>query len=251
MVLPKHVAIIMDGNGRWAQSKGLPRVAGHQQGVLTVRGTVQECSKLGIEYLTLYAFSSENWSRPEGEIEALMGLLGQYLSSELALLQEQQIRFHVIGDLSKLPAEIGQSLSHSMAVTSTNTGMTLTLALSYGSRNEILRGVQRLVADDKSGLIDTSQLTEQQFSDYLDTAQLPDPDLLIRTSGEMRISNFLLWQLAYTELYFCSCYWPEFDASQLHAALEDYSRRCRRYGGVSSALSAKQHQNESLEEASH
>jgi undecaprenyl diphosphate synthase len=241
----------MDGNGRWAQSKGLPRVAGHQQGVVTVKDTVQECSKLGIEYLTLYAFSSENWSRPEGEVEALMGLLGQYLASELALLQEHQIRFHVIGDLSKLPEKIGESLSHSMAVTSTNIGMTLTLALSYGSRNEIVRAVKRLSADDQSGQIDLSQLTEKQFSDYLDTAPLPDPDLLIRTSGEMRISNFLLWQLAYTELYFCSCYWPEFDASQLRAALEDYSRRCRRFGGVSSALSAKQLQDESLEEASH
>ncbi len=251
MVLPKHIAIIMDGNGRWAQSKGLPRVAGHQQGVVTVKDTVQECSKLGIEYLTLYAFSSENWSRPEGEVEALMGLLGQYLASELALLQEHQIRFHVIGDLSKLPEKIGESLSHSMAVTSTNIGMTLTLALSYGSRNEIVRAVKRLSADDQSGQIDLSQLTEKQFSDYLDTAPLPDPDLLIRTSGEMRISNFLLWQLAYTELYFCSCYWPEFDASQLRAALEDYSRRCRRFGGVSSALSAKQLQDESLEEASH
>ncbi|OQY25783.1 MAG: isoprenyl transferase [Desulfobacteraceae bacterium 4572_35.2] len=251
MVLPKHIAIIMDGNGRWAQSKGLPRVAGHQQGVVTVKDTVQECSKLGIEYLTLYAFSSENWSRPEGEVEALMGLLGQYLASELALLQEHRIRFHVIGDLSKLPKKIGESLSHSMAVTSTNTGMTLTLALSYGSRNEIVRAVKRLSADDQSGQIDLSQLTEKQFSDYLDTAPLPDPDLLIRTSGEMRISNFLLWQLAYTELYFCSCYWPEFDASQLRAALEDYSRRCRRFGGVSSALSAKQLQDESLEEASH
>jgi undecaprenyl diphosphate synthase len=251
MVLPKHIAIIMDGNGRWAQSKGLPRVAGHQQGVLTVKEIVKECSKLEIEYLTLYAFSSENWSRPEGEVEALMGLLGQYLSSELTLLQEQRIRFHVIGDLSKLPAEIRESLNHSMSVTAMNTGMTLTLALSYGSRNEILRAVKRLVDDDKSGHIDASRLTEEQFATYLDTAQLPDPDLLIRTSGEMRISNFLLWQLAYTELCFCSCYWPEFDTSQLHAALEDYSRRCRRFGGVSSTLSCKNHQDESLEEASH
>jgi len=250
MVLPKHIAIIMDGNGRWAQSKGLARVAGHQQGVLTVRDTVQECSKLGINYLTLYAFSSENWSRPEGEVEALMSLLGQYLTTELPLLQKNKIRFHVMGDLSKLPQQIVESLTRSMAATANNSGMTLTLALSYGSRDEILRGVKRLITDVKTEQIDPQQLTEEQFSTYLDSAQLPDPDLLIRTSGEMRISNFLLWQLAYTELYFCSCYWPEFDASQLHLALEDYSRRCRRFGGVS-ALSSMQKTDESLEEASH
>lgn len=250
MVLPKHIAIIMDGNGRWAQSKGLPRVAGHQQGVLSVKAVVRECSRLSLEYLTLYAFSSENWRRPEGEVDALMGLLGQYLSSELALLQEQHIRFHVIGDLEKLPAEISDSLQRTMEITAENTGMTLTLALSYGSRNEIIRAVKRIVEDDNSGRVDASRLTEQQFSEYLDTLQLPDPDLLIRTSGEMRISNFLLWQLAYTELYFCSCYWPEFDVSQLHAALEDYSRRCRRFGGVS-ALSRQQQHDASQEEASH
>lgn len=250
MVLPKHIAIIMDGNGRWAQSKGLARVAGHQQGVLTVRDTVQECSKLGINYLTLYAFSSENWSRPEREVEALMALLGQYLTTELPLLQEKKIRFHVIGDLSKLPENIVDSLTRSMAATEDNQGMTLTLALSYGSRDEILRGVKRLIEDVKTDRVDSEQLTEDQFSNYLDTSQLPDPDLLIRTSGEMRISNFLLWQLAYAELYFCSCYWPEFDASQLHSALEDYSTRCRRFGGVS-ALSSMQTLDASLEEASH
>lgn len=251
MVLPKHIAIIMDGNGRWAQSKGLARVAGHQQGVLTVRDTVQECARLGIEYLTLYAFSSENWSRPEGEVEALMGLLGQYLTNELPLLQEKKIRFHVIGDLSKLPGQIVTSLKNSMTETASNTGMTLTLALSYGSRNEIIRGVQRLVQDVNNGDLELSQLTEDQFSGYLDTALIPDPDLLIRTSGEMRISNFLLWQLAYTELYFCSCYWPEFNASQLQLALEDYSGRCRRFGGVSNSLSFKCAHDESIEEASH
>lgn len=250
MLLPKHIAIIMDGNGRWAQSKGLARVAGHQQGVLTVRDTVQECSKLGINYLTLYAFSSENWSRPEGEVEALMALLGQYLTTELPLLQEKKIRFHVIGDMAKLPPNIVESLNQSMAATANNVGMTLTLALSYGSRDEILRGVKRLIKDVEAEKVDPQELTEDQFSSYLDTVDLPDPDLLIRTSGEMRISNFLLWQLAYTELYFCSCYWPEFNASQLHLALEDYSRRCRRFGGVSAISSMKTH-DASLEESSH
>lgn len=251
MILPEHLAIIMDGNGRWAQSKGLARIAGHQQGVKSVRAIVQRCAVLGIRYLTLYAFSSENWRRPEAEVQALMTLLGHYLKTELVTLLKHDVRLQVIGDLSKLPQVIVDSLQQSMLSTAENKGMTLTLALSYGSRNEILRGIKRLLSDVESGAVDGAMLSEEQFSTYLDTATLPDPDLLIRTSGEMRISNFLLWQLAYTELYFCSCCWPEFDEFQLQQALEDYSGRCRRFGGVNSSTSFNDCQDDSIEECSH
>lgn len=232
MALPEHIAIIMDGNGRWAQRRGLPRIAGHQQGVSTVRNIVEECSTLGIRYLTLYAFSSENWSRPDDEVQALMALLGQYLSSELPLLQKHSIRFRVIGDLTRLPKEIRASLKQSITRTQDNDGLTLTLALSYGARDEILRAVRQITDDVKSGELSQHQITDDVFSNYLDTAELPDPDLLIRTSGEMRISNFLLWQMAYTELYFCSCLWPDFTVAQLKEALADYESRSRRFGTV-------------------
>ncbi|OQY20315.1 MAG: isoprenyl transferase [Desulfobacteraceae bacterium 4572_35.1] len=232
MILPQHLAIIMDGNGRWAQLKGLPRIAGHQRGVNTVRNVVKKCANLGVRYLTLYAFSSENWKRPAGEVQALMSLLGVYLESEMELLQENGIRLQVIGDLTKLPEKISKSLQHSVSTTQENSGMTLTLALSYGARDEIVRATQRLMIDVNAGKIVVADISEESFSAYLDTATMPDPDLLIRTSGEMRISNFLLWQSAYTELYFCSCFWPEFDDEQLQLALEDYSGRCRRFGAV-------------------
>lgn len=232
MILPQHLAIIMDGNGRWAQSKGLPRIAGHQHGVQTVRNIVQRCAGLGIRYLSLYAFSSENWKRPPGEVEALMALLGHYLDSEIELLQQNRVRLRVIGDLSKLPPQIAASLQNSIAATQKNDGMTLTLALSYGSRDEIVRAARQLVADVTSGAVAVDGIDEKLFANYLDTADMPDPDLVIRTSGEMRISNFLLWQAAYAELYFCSCFWPEFDEEQLQRALEDYSGRCRRFGEI-------------------
>lgn len=232
MVLPEHIAIIMDGNGRWAQEKGLPRIAGHQQGVKTVRAIVEECSALGIGYLTLYAFSSENWQRPDVEVDSLMALLGQYLKSELSLMEEQQIRFRVIGDLEKLPQHIKVSLQQAVTGTADHAGLTLTLALSYGSRDEMLRAVTAMATDVNRGALNSEAITEQVFSGYLDTAGTPDPDLLIRTSGEMRISNFLLWQLAYTELYFCPCFWPDFDAKQLRLALDDYAKRCRRFGAI-------------------
>ncbi|MCD6525645.1 MAG: isoprenyl transferase [Desulfuromonas sp.] len=234
MVLPKHIAIIMDGNGRWAQEKGLPRIAGHQQGVKTVRKVVEQCSALGVRFLTLYAFSSENWQRPDVEVESLMTLLGHYLSTELPLMEEQQIRFRVIGDLEKLPQQIRALLMQTIDSTADHAGLTLTLALSYGSRDEILRAITAVAADLDCGKLKKGQISEQLFSGYLDTAGIPDPDLLIRTSGEMRISNFLLWQLAYTELYFCPCFWPDFDAQQLQLALDDYATRCRRFGAISS-----------------
>ncbi len=232
MIVPKHLAIIMDGNGRWAQSKGLPRIAGHQRGVETVRAVVQQCATVGINYLTLYAFSSENWKRPQCEVDALMSLLGHYLTNEMAMLQQNSIRLQVIGDLSKLPHDVAQALQKSVAATVNNDGMTLNLALSYGARNEIVRATQRISAAVASGALAVDSIDEQLFASYLDTRDIPDPDLVIRTSGEMRISNFLLWQAAYAELYFCSCYWPEFDEVQLRRALEDYAGRYRRFGDV-------------------
>ncbi|PLX96869.1 MAG: isoprenyl transferase [Desulfuromonas sp.] len=234
MALPEHIAIIMDGNGRWAQQRGLPRIAGHQQGVSTVRKVVEECSRLGIGYLTLYAFSSENWARPDDEVQSLMSLLGQYLGTELPLLVEHQIRFRVIGDLEKLPQAIRESLNETIERTQHNRGLTLTLALSYGARDELLRAVKAVAEEVSCGKYFIADIDEERFSEHLDTKGTPDPDLLIRTSGEMRISNFLLWQMAYTELYFCSCFWPDFDAAELKAALDDYESRSRRFGTVSS-----------------
>ena len=232
MALPEHIAIIMDGNGRWAQRRGLPRVAGHQQGVSTVRSVVEECSQLGIGYLTLYAFSSENWSRPNDEVQSLMALLGRYLTTELPLLIEQRIRFQVIGDLNRLPEEIHHSLQETIEKTSGNHGLTLTLALSYGSRDEILRAIRHVAHDVATDKMSDADIDERLFSTYLDTNGIPDPDLLIRTSGEMRISNFLLWQLAYTELYFCPSLWPDFSIDDLKAALADFESRSRRFGSV-------------------
>ncbi|MGD9848204.1 MAG: isoprenyl transferase [Desulfuromonas sp.] len=230
MSLPQHLAIIMDGNGRWAQQRQLPRIAGHQQGVKVVRTVVQECARRGIAYLTLYAFSSENWQRPMTEVDALMGLLDYYLDVELPLLQQQGIRLQVIGDLDRLPPSLAQRVRQQVASTATNPGMVLTLALSYGARDELVRAVRRLLTDARRKDISAEALDETLLASYLDTAVMPDPDLLIRTSGEMRISNFLLWQLAYTELYFCSCYWPDFDVAALDRALADFSRRSRRFG---------------------
>ena len=235
MELPQHLAIIMDGNGRWAQARGLPRIAGHQQGVRTVREVVKYCTAAGIAYLTLYAFSSENWRRPKEEVEALMSLLATYLDNETELLTRNGIRLNVIGDMTKLPDNVVTMLRKTMAATAGNGGMVLTLALSYGARDEIVRATRRIAADVAAGRMAVEQVDEDVFATYLDSADIPSPDLLIRTSGEMRISNFLLWQLAYAELYFCSCYWPEFDVEQLQSALDDYAGRCRRFGAIEAA----------------
>lgn len=234
MEIPKHIAIIMDGNGRWARQNGLPRFAGHQEGVNTVRRIVRECSRLQIKYLTLYAFSSENWNRPEQEVNALMSLLDTYLVSEISLLQQNDIRLNVIGDLSRLPANLRGKLEDKVRQTSDNSAMTLTLALSYGARDEMLRAVRHICSDAVAGVVQPDKLDEQMFSAYLDTASLPDPDILIRTSGEQRISNFLLWQIAYTELFFCPCFWPEFGLEHLESILKEYQNRYRRFGRVSS-----------------
>lgn len=227
---PQHLAIIMDGNGRWAKARMLPRIMGHRKGVETVRLIVEECSKLGIRYLTLFAFSAENWSRPKTEVSSLMTLLKQYIKKEVPRMMRNDISFNVIGNRADLPEDVCSALDEATAVTAANKGMTLTLALSYGSRQEILSAVQRAAADIESGKLTAAELTENSFANYLYTASLPDPDLLVRTSGEMRISNFLLWQLAYTELYFTEINWPDFGREELHNALNDYQSRERRFG---------------------
>jgi undecaprenyl diphosphate synthase len=230
MRLPRHLAIIMDGNGRWAEQRGLPRIIGHHRGVEAVKTVVQECRSLGIDYLTLYAFSSENWGRPADEVNALMGLLCRYLESELQQMLERGLRLQVIGETARLPSQARQVLEQVMARTAANDGMVLTLALSYGARDEIVRAVRTLTAEVLAGRQVPGAIDEALLSNCLDTCDQPDPDLLIRTSGEMRISNFLLWQLAYTELYFTEVLWPDFDAAELHRALAEYAGRQRRFG---------------------
>ncbi|MBE0596524.1 MAG: isoprenyl transferase [Desulfuromonadales bacterium] len=230
MRIPCHLAIIMDGNGRWAEKRRLPRILGHRRGVETVQEIVRECRALGVRYLTLYAFSSENWRRPEDEVSALMGLLGNYLRSELTSMLEQGIRLKVIGETTRLPGEVRQVLEETVARTAGNREMTLTLALSYGARNELVRTARRLAEAALAGRLAPEAIDDQTFTEALDTAELPDPDLLVRTSGEMRISNFLLWQLAYTELYFTDVLWPDFSRQELHQALLEFGRRQRRFG---------------------
>ncbi len=234
--LPRHLAVIMDGNGRWAKQRMLRRIVGHQRGVETVRLIVEECSNLGIGYLTLYAFSSENWLRPKSEVSALMLLLKKYIRSEIPRMMKNNIRFNVIGDRSELPPDVERELTDALDQTAANTGMVLTLALSYGSRQEIVRAARQLAGDMVAGRINPDKVDEQLFTSYLFTADIPDPDLLIRTSGEMRISNFLLWQLAYTELYFCDVNWPDFGKKELYRAIHDYQTRERRYGKTSDQL---------------
>jgi len=220
----------MDGNGRWAQKRHLPRVMGHQKGVESVRSVVEECRSLGIPYLTLYAFSSENWGRPAEEVSSLMGLLSRYLSKELSTLLTQKIRLNVIGEIERLPKNIRDILTEIVTRTQENNTMVLTLALSYGSRNELLRACRTLAQEAIDGACSPKEIDEKLFASRLDTAGMPDPDFLIRTSGEMRISNFLLWQMAYAELYFCPTYWPDFNKEALQTALSEFSQRKRRFG---------------------
>jgi len=230
MQVPKHIAIIMDGNGRWAEQRHLPRVLGHRKGVESVQTIVDECMELGVRYLTLYAFSSENWGRPQEEVEALMGLLGTFLKKELSQLQKRGIRLMAIGELERLPTTISNILKDIIKKTADNDRMVLNLALSYGSRNEITRAMQELGRKVADGTLQVDDLDEADIEAALDTHTIPDPDLLIRTSGEMRISNFLLWQTAYTELYFTETLWPDFSRDQLLQAFAEYSRRQRRFG---------------------
>lgn len=234
--LPRHLAIIMDGNGRWAQQRMLRRIVGHQRGVETVRMVVEQSSRLGISYLTLFAFSSENWSRPRTEVKALMGLLKKFIGIETPRMMRNNIRFNVIGNRNELPDEINSVLDQTLQKTAENTGMLLTLALSYGGRQEIARAAARIASETAQGLIKPEQVNDELIGRYLDTGGLPDPDFLIRTSGEMRISNFLLWQLAYTELYFTEINWPDFTITELHRALSDYQSRERRFGKTSAQI---------------
>jgi len=229
---PRHVAIIMDGNGRWAKMRGLPRTAGHKRGAESVRNAVQAARKLGISYLTLFGFSSENWKRPEGEVRALMGLLRIYLRSEIEELHKNGVRLRILGERSRLDPDIVSLIEQAEARTKDNTELTLLLALSYGSRQELASAARKLAADAKAGLIDPDAIDEDAFADRLFTAGLPDPDLLIRTSGEYRISNFLLWQCAYAEMLFLDVLWPDFGEADLERAVRDFICRDRRYGAV-------------------
>lgn len=228
--VPAHVAIIMDGNGRWARQRGLPRIAGHQQGVEAVTEVVDACARKGVRYLSLFAFSSENWGRPRQEVDALMLLLLDYLASQRKKMLENGIRLRVIGDLSRMTQGVQQALAEAVQVTSAGKGLTLVLALSYGGRDEILRAVRRIVVLVQSGELKPDQLDADAFAACLDFADMPPADLMIRTSGEMRISNFLLWQAAYTELYFTDVLWPDFNLEELNKAFADYYQRRRRFG---------------------
>lgn len=237
--LPVHLAIIMDGNGRWAQQRMLKRIVGHQRGAETVNMVVEQAWQLGIQYLTLFAFSSENWSRPAIEVRALMTLLKKYIRNETARMMRKNIRYNVIGKRSDLPDDVNETLEDAIRQTAANTGMVLTLALSYGGRQELTMAATRLARDVVDGKCTLDDITVESFGGYLDTGGLPDPDFLIRTSGEMRISNFLLWQLAYTELYFTDINWPDFTINELHKALADFQARERRFGRTSDQISQR------------
>ena len=229
---PRHIAIIMDGNGRWAKARGLPRAVGHRHGVDAVRRTVKAAVANGIRYLTLYGFSSENWNRPPAEVRELMELLRHYLRSEIAELHEQGVRLRFIGDRSRLPADIIAQIDHAERHTAGNSVITLVIALSYGSRDEILGAARRMATRIARGDLDPDAIGQEEFSRHLLTSDIPDPDLVIRTSGEQRLSNFLLWQSAYAELVFTKCLWPDFDADTLQDAVSEYCQRERRYGAV-------------------
>jgi len=233
--LPRHVAIIMDGNGRWAKARGLPRFEGHRRGVEAVRRTVRAATELGIEALTIYSFSSENWSRPATEIADLMGLLKRFIRNDLATLHEQNVAVRVIGERPEHDAEISALLDEAEQLTRGNAGLKLTVAFNYGARNEIARAARRLAEDVKAGRLQPADITPERLGDALDTAGLPPLDLVIRTSGEQRLSNFLLWQAAYAELVFLPVLWPDFDRAALEEALAEYGRRERRFGGVDAA----------------
>ncbi len=234
--LPRHIAIIMDGNGRWAKERGKERSYGHRQGVESVRTITRAAGNLGIKYLTLYTFSTENWSRPEEEVHALMALMVMAIERETPDLMKNNVRLTAIGDLERMPAEVRERLSRCMEQTASNTGITLVLALSYSSRWEIVRAARFMAAEAAAGRLLPEQIDEQLVSSALTTSAIPDPDLLIRTGGECRISNFLLWQAAYSELYFTPQYWPDFDEESLYKAICDYQSRERRFGKISEQL---------------
>ena len=231
--LPKHIAIIMDGNGRWAEEQGQDRLFGHYHGVESVRNIVEGCAELGVEYLTLYAFSTENWDRPKNEVDGLMTLLVETIRKEVPTLNKNNIKLHVIGDISMLPDFALKELNEAIDLTSTNSGLNLVMALSYSSRWEIIHAVKQLAKAVEQGQIKANDVSHEVFNQYLCTHSIPDPELLIRTSGEYRISNFLLYQLAYTELYFTPTFWPAFRKQNLHEAIIDFQNRERRFGKTS------------------
>ena len=231
--LPRHIAVIMDGNGRWAQQRGLPRVEGHRRGVKTVRWIVEECARLGLEQLTLYCFSHENWKRPQRELDYLMSLLEQFLVEERAEIMRQDIVFSMIGRRQGLSDGVLREVDKSTSCSAANSGMRLCLAINYGARGEIVAAAQKLAAEAMAGTLDPEEIDEALFSDRLDTAGMPDPDLLVRTAGEMRISNFLLWQISYAELWVTDALWPDFTEAHLDTAIASFAARERRFGGLS------------------
>ena len=232
MNVPQHVAIILDGNGRWAKSKGMPRNYGHAQGSKNVERICEDAYKMGIKYLTVYAFSTENWSRPKGEVDALMTLIRNYMKTCLNTAKKNRMKVRVIGDKTGLDPDIQTRIRELEEASKDNDGLNFTIAINYGSRDEIARAVRHISEDVAAGKLDPTSVTEETISNYLDTAGIPDPDLLIRTSGELRLSNFLMWQLAYTEFYFTNTPWPDFTKEELAEAIEKYNSRDRRYGGV-------------------
>jgi undecaprenyl diphosphate synthase len=236
--IPQHVAIIMDGNGRWANERGLPRAIGHRSGVDAVRRTVRAATDLGIRYLTIYSFSSENWTRPADEIEDLMGLMRRFIQRDLAELHQSNVRIRVIGERDRVDPKMMQMIDDAVDLTQHNTSLTLVIAFNYGSRNEITKAARRLAEDVAAGRKAVADITPDAISQNLDTNGIPDPDLLIRTSGEMRLSNFLLWQSAYAELVFVDAYWPDFGRELLDEAIGEFRRRTRRFGGLSQRTSA-------------
>lgn len=234
--LPQHIAIIMDGNGRWAKQHAIGRIRGHKKGAQAVRTTVKICREIGIKYLTLYAFSIENWERPAKEVDALMLLLEEYLAKEIKQLHKQGIRLATIGEINRLDPSVKEKLLQAKEITINNDKMVLNIALSYGGKDEIICAVKKIIQDNKDGKININDINKETFSNYLYTSGMPDPDLLIRTSGEYRISNFLLWQMAYTELYFTNVLWPDFTKDDLFKAIASYQKRERRFGLTSEQL---------------
>lgn len=238
--LPRHIAIIMDGNGRWAQEKGEDRLFGHLHGVESVRNIVEGCAELGIEYLTLYAFSTENWDRPATEVSGLMEILVDTIRKEVPTLNKNNIKLHVIGEQNMLPDNAKQALREALAETSQNTGLNLVMALSYSSRWELVNAVKNIAADVHAGVLDPTAISQETLQQYLSTSNFPDPELMIRTSGEYRISNFLLYQLAYAELYFTNTRWPDFRKDNLYEAIIDYQQRERRFGKTGEQVSSSE-----------
>ena len=234
MKIPEHVAIILDGNGRWAKSKGMPRNYGHTVGAKNVETVCRAADELGIKYLTLYAFSTENWNRPQSEVDALMKLLESYLKTCIKTADKNNMRVRVIGEIGRLSKTFQNRIKELEEASKSNTGLNLTIAINYGSRDEMLRAVRRIAEDTKEGKLEIQDINEEVFASYLDTRELPDPDLLIRTSGEQRLSNYLLWQLAYSEFYFTDVPWPDFHKKELELAIEAYNKRDRRFGGLTS-----------------